>query len=117
MPNPHPVLLALTLLTGAWPDEPAEAPKPQPGLNAPSHRGFGPPPVAWYAKPGREPGDAGGYVGGNHPWCGEPRRPDEGTFGWDYLGCLPRGNVFLWWWRGKYQGGTGAYQTDPAGHH
>jgi hypothetical protein len=55
-----------------------------------------------------------GYaVGGGCPYPrhAEPPTAAEGTWGWDYQGWLPRW-VTLGWWHGRYQGGTGAYQTD-----
>ncbi len=58
----------------------------------------------------------GDYVGGGAAYVGrEPRRRNEGTWGWDYTGgrLLP-GRIFLDWSHGRrYQGGTGRYQTDP----
>ena len=57
----------------------------------------------------------GYYVGGGagHPHKAEPRRDDEGTWGWDYQGWLVQRRVILGWWHGRrYQGGTGAYKTD-----
>jgi hypothetical protein len=70
--------------------------------------------VAWYAVPVRSPKDGTGYVGGG---CqgrkGEPRRPDEGVFGWDYVGCgrYP-GRVFLNWCHCHKQPPPGPYRTD-----
>ena len=64
------------------------------------------------------PSDTGQYrgyhVGGGagNPRKAEPRRADEGTWGWDYQGLLPR-RIILGWWHGRrVQGGTGAYKTD-----
>jgi hypothetical protein len=69
-------------------------------------------PIAPWAQPSNTPAYVGYYVGGGCAWYGEPRRPDEGTYGWDYQGCyLPR-RVWLAWCRCRYQGGTGAYATD-----
>jgi hypothetical protein len=55
----------------------------------------------------------GYYVGGGIPCLGDGRFFDEGTWGWDYHGiCLHR-RVALDWSHGRrFQGGTGAYQTD-----
>jgi hypothetical protein len=70
--------------------------------------------VAWYAIPGRTAKDGAGYVGGG---ClgrkGEPRRPDEGVFGWDYVGggWYP-GRVFLNWCHCRKQPPPGSYKTD-----
>ena len=65
------------------------------------------------------PSDTGRYLGyhvgggAGHPRKAEPRRDDEGTWGWDYQGWLVRRRVVLGWWHGRrYQGGTGAYKTD-----
>jgi hypothetical protein len=55
----------------------------------------------------------GDYVGGGCPCCDRPRLPAEGTWGWDYQGCLLPRYPFLGWCRCyRYQGGTGAYKTD-----
>lgn len=56
----------------------------------------------------------GYYVGGGcgRPLKGEPRRPDEGTWGWDYQGWLFPRRVVLDWWHGRSQGGPGSYQSD-----
>ena len=71
--------------------------------------------VARWAKPS----DNGRYVGnlvGGGAWNwrrAEPALPDEGTWGWDYLGGPIRRRVILGWWHGRRdQGGVGAYQTD-----
>jgi hypothetical protein len=74
----------------------------------------GPPPVAWWAVPGRTPADQGGYVGGGGGVLrGEPRASDEGTWGWDYQGSLGLHRIWLSWNHGwRYQGGRGAYRTD-----
>jgi len=75
----------------------------------------------------------GNWVGGGVP-CRPPRRAsvpacsgtsqtlvlrgeqpfaDEGTFGWDYFGVLFTKRIALNWSHGRrYQGGSGAYQTD-----
>lgn len=64
------------------------------------------------------PSDTGHYRvyflggGAGNPRKAEPRRPDEGTWGWDYQGLLPR-RIILGWWHGRRaQGGVGAYKTD-----
>ncbi len=55
---------------------------------------------------------SGGYVGGGVPWLGEGRYSDEGVFGVDYDGVLPK-RVWLRWTHGRrYQGGTQGYRTD-----
>jgi len=77
-------------------------------------------PIAWWAVPSNSAANLGHYVGGG---CtpllrGEPRRLDEGTWGWDYQGCLIPRHVNLGWWHGRrYQGGTGAYRTDGPHYH
>ncbi len=66
------------------------------------------------AAPTRTPAYSGYYVGGGgSAHGGDSRRPDEGTWGWDYEGLrLPR-NVALGWNHGRRaQGGTGSYTTD-----
>jgi hypothetical protein len=54
----------------------------------------------------------GYYVGGGAPCCGQPRCATDGTWGWDYQGCLLPRRVALDWWHGlRSQGGIGAYRT------
>jgi hypothetical protein len=70
--------------------------------------------VAKWARCSNSPSYSGNYVGGGAAWHGEPRRCDEGTWGWDYA---PRHvwspKVDLGWWHGRRtQGGTGSYRTD-----
>lgn len=74
----------------------------------------GPPPVARWAIPSRTKANSGGYVGGGGALlCGQPRCVNEGTWGWDFQGCLFLRNVWLKWNHGSlYQGGAGAYKTD-----
>lgn len=55
----------------------------------------------------------GYYVGGSTAYFGEGRRPDEGTFGWDYAGLiLPIRNALNWTHGRRYQDGGGTYKTD-----
>ena len=73
------------------------------------------PRLAWWAIPSDTGHYLGYHVGGGsgHPLRAEPRRVDEGTWGWDYQGWLVPRRVALGWWHGRrYQGGTGAYKTD-----
>src|SRR5258708_4929070 len=62
------------------------------------------------------PSDTGKYigyeVGGGKALHGDGPTLDEGTWGWDYEGCLWPARVVLDWFHGKYQGGPGAYDTD-----
>lgn len=56
---------------------------------------------------------SGYYVGGGVPWFGEGRYPDEGTFGWDYLGIVIPKRVALNWTHGRREQGLGGtYKTD-----
>ena len=58
------------------------------------------------------PNYCGYYVGGGAALHGQPRYPNEGTWGWDYVGLFPK-RVALDWWHGAHpQGGGGAYATD-----
>jgi hypothetical protein len=68
--------------------------------------------VACYAVPS-DTGHYKGYlVGGGAVLLGHPPFRDEGTWGWDYCGCLIPKRVALLWYHGwKYQGGVGAYRT------
>lgn len=69
--------------------------------------------VACYAHPSETTAYVGYRVGGGSPCYGGHPSPAEGTWGWDYQGCLFPRRVFLCWWHGRcYQGGTGAYKTD-----
>ncbi len=79
----------------------------------PPPRGDGMPlPVGHCAQPSDNGKYFGYYVGGGAACHGEPRFWDEGTWGWDYCGCLPS-RVFLQWYHGRrYQGGIGAYKID-----
>jgi hypothetical protein len=70
--------------------------------------------LAHHLAPSSTPAGIGYYVGGGvclgHR---EPRFRDDGTWGWDETGCYHflRRNI-LGFHGHKYQGGTGAYQTD-----
>jgi hypothetical protein len=77
------------------------------------HRAGQPLVVSPYAAPTIGPGYAGYYLGGGSAHGGDPRRIDEGTWGWDYSGaCLPH-RVWLDWSHGRrHQGGTGYYKID-----
>jgi hypothetical protein len=71
--------------------------------------------LSGHVEPSITAGGVGSYIGGGV--ClgrGDPRRRDEGTWGWDETGShLFRGRALLGWSHGrKYQGGTGAYVTD-----
>lgn len=71
--------------------------------------------IAPWAIPSNTPAYSGYYLGGGALSLrkGEPRTPEEGTWGWDYFGRHFRRRVDLLWWHGRrYQGGSGAYQTD-----
>jgi hypothetical protein len=73
------------------------------------------PRLAWWAIPSDTGHYLGYYLGGGsgRPLAAEPRRADEGTWGWDYQGWLVPRRVMLGWWHGRRsQGGTGAYKTD-----
>jgi hypothetical protein len=69
--------------------------------------------VSAHARPSNGPAYVGYQVGGGTACAGCDRRPEEGTWGWDYSGhWLPR-RVFLNWSHGRrYQGGTGSYRVD-----
>jgi hypothetical protein len=69
--------------------------------------------------PCAQPSDTGNYVGyqvGGGAACayhGEPPYVDDGTWGWDYKGCLLPSRIILDWFHGtRDQGGYGAYKTD-----
>jgi hypothetical protein len=54
---------------------------------------------------------SGGIVGGGAPLWGDLPYCDEGTWGWDYTGVIPK-HVWLGWSHKKYQAGGGKYDTD-----
>lgn len=66
-----------------------------------------------FAAPSNTPAYEGGYVGGGASHHGEARGPEEGTWGWDYVGThLPR-RVFLRWAHGgPAQDGNPYYTPD-----
>jgi hypothetical protein len=71
--------------------------------------------LAGHLEPSNTAGGIGYYVGGGVLFGhGEPKRRDEGTWGWDETGCrLFRHTNVLGWSHGrKHQGGTGAYAVD-----
>jgi hypothetical protein len=66
------------------------------------------------ARPSNTPEYDGYYVGGGCAFRGHGPGPEQGTWGWDWLGgrwVHPR-VVLGWCDRCRYQGGTGAYKTD-----
>ena len=87
--------------------------KPEP-WDVPDHTmqraGF-PQHIACYAQPSETTSYMGYYVGGGSPCGGRYPAPDEGTWGWDYRGCVLQRHIFLGWWH-RSQGGVGSYRTD-----
>lgn len=64
-----------------------------------------------------QPSDDGAYcgyhVGGGAACKGEAPCIDDGTWGWDYQGCIIPANVILNWWHGeRHQGGNDGYKID-----
>lgn len=56
---------------------------------------------------------AGYYVGGGAALGGDCRRPQQGTWGVDYVRLLFWKRVHLHWWNGRHdQGGQGAYKSN-----
>jgi len=76
------------------------------------HRAGRPEVVAWYAIPSVNRHYSAGYVGGGAVLRGEPRCPDEGTWGLDYSGILFPKQIWLRWWRGRHDQDGGSYTTD-----
>ncbi len=69
--------------------------------------------IACWAAPSENPHYVGYYVGGGAACGGDRRGPHDGTWGWDYAGCLLPHRVILRWVHcRRYQGGMGAYATD-----
>jgi hypothetical protein len=91
----------------------ADIPAPCTGWDHTPERAGYPPCVSKCAKPGRTAKYALGYIGGG---CvgrkGEPRRPDEGTFGWDYTCNWRPCRVFLNWCHCGKQQPPGPYKPD-----
>ena len=99
---------ALLLVGGAASADP-------PG-NAAAHARAGyPQEVSRFARPSDTGRYVGYPVGGGcaFPRKGDPPGPNDGTWGWDYLGGCFQRRVILHWWHGRrYQGGAGAYETE-----
>jgi hypothetical protein len=91
----------------------ADAPAPRQETPCEGHARAGcPQVVSPYALPSNTSAYRGYYVGGGAAVHGQPRCPNEGTWGWDYAGLLPR-IIALDWWHGAHaQGGGGTYATD-----
>jgi hypothetical protein len=109
------LLLAIGLLLTAAPIAFAADAEPavQPANGCDFQRAGNPECVARYARPSNGPNFTGYYVGGGSAFRGEPRSPNEGTWGWDYAGPFSLRHIDLGWWHGaRYQGGTGQYQPD-----
>ena len=112
------VALALGLLAGTLLAEdappPAAAPAPAAESKAPPEpcRRNAVPCVASWAVPSFNDKECGYYIGGGCAFrgCSDPGT-GMGTWGWDYLGCIPRKIVLKYCPNCRYQGGTGAYQT------
>src|SRR3954447_19632443 len=69
--------------------------------------------VAWYAVPGVSPMETGGYVGGGCLFRRGPRGPEDGTWGWDYVGKGNHpGRIFLGWCGCGREKPGGTYKTD-----
>ena len=105
------LVICLALAATAYDAEKKTLPCPE--TPAESHLRAGCPQTVWsHARPSDSPNYSGYYVGGGAAVRGQPRCPQEGTWGWDYLGLFPK-NVALYWWHGDHrQGGGGAYATD-----
>jgi hypothetical protein len=74
-----------------------------------------------FASAGSDQQHSVGYVGGSTPFKGtvagglqgECKRPEEGTFGYDYSGWYYKRKTWLLWTHGRReQGGLGRYETD-----
>jgi hypothetical protein len=77
-----------------------------------THQRAGTTGIAWYALPGLSPKETGGYVGGGCLVRGGPRGPEDGTWGWDYVGKGKHaGRIFLGWCGCRFKP-AGPYKTD-----
>ena len=105
----HLALVVVLFAAPVWADIPA----PCTGADhTPEQAGY-PPCVSGCAKCGRTDKYALGYIGGGCVGrCGEPRRLDEGTFGWDYDCHFLPGRVFLNWCHCGKSPKAGPYKTD-----
>lgn len=91
----------------------ADIPAPCTGPDHTPERAGYPPCVSKCARPGRTCKYAVGYIGGGCIGrCGEARRPEEGTFGWDYTLNWRPGRVFLTWCHCDKQQPPGPYKPD-----
>jgi len=107
--------LALTVGLGLARAEPDPPPVEKHSGEDPQSRAGHPKKVAWWAVPSVTPSSVGYYVGGGSVCqkLADPRAVDEGTWGWDYQGCLLPRRVMLGWWHGRcYQGGVQSYKVD-----
>jgi len=71
--------------------------------------------IAWWAIPSDRYGYTMYQVGGDCPLrsLADPPRPDEGTWGWDYVGRWLHRNVILGWWHERRpEVGESTYKTD-----
>src|SRR5436305_647792 len=95
----HGVWLAAGLAAGGIAGAVMGSEPPCDGEHAQQRAGC-PQKVACYALPSETSAYVGYPVGGGSPCCGDHPRPCEGTWGWDYQGCLLPRRVFLCWWHG-----------------
>jgi hypothetical protein len=99
--------VAVALLLGgarasAWPWD---------GMDGDRRTGY-PREISCLAAPSDTGSYIGYYVGGGAPCRGDAPCAGEGTWGWDYSGCVFHRRVALGWWHGRrYQGGIGSYST------
>ena len=69
--------------------------------------------IGWWAQPSNNNHYGGYYVGGSAQLHGATRCPNEGVWGWDYLGALFTKRVWLGWQHGHtHHEGEPAYQTE-----
>lgn len=77
------------------------------------HRSGHPETQGRFAKPSLSQHYSFGYIGGGAAFRGEPRSPDEGTWGVDYSGILIKKHIWLPWLHGRREPRhDGSYQTD-----
>jgi hypothetical protein len=115
------LLVAFVALRGPVQAQPP-CPRPEPEVkwdrpdpdHTPERAGY-PGCVHRCAVPTNVPGYCGGFIGGGAA-CGKGDRPcvGDGTWGWDYTGCLlSPGRVFLGWYHCRpRQPAGGPYATD-----
>lgn len=98
----------LLLSSAAWADDP-----PAPSGDHTHCRAGYPMCIAPWARPGVSPKATGGLIGGGTKRRAAGPSPADGTWGWDYVGCLKPSRLFLGWdYARKHSAPAGPYKVD-----